>query len=306
MRFKYLISLIFLLAFNSCSENADVATDNGGVEATLRLSLGKENFYDVDTRAPKSGMSGTTRVAYPAESVIRSIAIWVFTEDGSTLLTKYFKTYAEDNHDELSVDIPVNLSSPNIQVYVIANADNSAISGLNTITGIINTVPTTDNADIFLMSGHGTYTSSQTSYDFARRYIYVDVPLTRVVSKVTLNLEAGGAMRILSYQLCNVPTGEYVFENEDYVKTLTDKAQVADIVTTTDTVALYCFANPATAVGDATYVVVRAEDTTSGDIYRYTVYPAINDGYTMERNHNYICNIKIKGANTADSHITKE
>jgi hypothetical protein len=265
------------------------------------MNFSKENFYSVGSRAAGEGV---TRVVN--EDAVRSIALWVFTEDGTTLLARYFKTYDSPSVGALSVDIPVNLSSPNIQVYAIANADNSVLADVTTISAINLLVPTTDTADDLMMSGHGTYTSSQTSYDFARRYIYVNVPLRRVVSKVSLNLEAGGNMRILSYQLCNVPTGEYVFENEDYVKTLTDKAQVADIVTTTDTVALYCFANPATAVGDATYVVVRAEDTTSGDIYRYTVYPAINDGYTMERNHNYICNIKIKGANTADSHITKE
>ena len=127
----YIVAAIIML----CQQLIHLLKENGGVITTLRMNFSKENFYSVGSRAAGEGV---TRVVN--EDAVRSIALWVFTEDGTTLLARYFKTYDSPSVGALSVDIPVNLSSPNIQVYVIANADNSAISGLNTITGIINRV----------------------------------------------------------------------------------------------------------------------------------------------------------------------
>lgn len=180
------ISLFLSLLFWACSkeETSDPALDNNKIE----LSFTIDNYITKQTKAVDAGTVEEQR--------IDDLYLFLFPTTGSQTLKKYYvntSTFTGGSWNSSNGKISLNLTQAeagNRQVYIIANCSSvkSELDAVASLTGLQSVLketsqPWSDNITTpVLMSGN-------TTHDFNSNFQLNNIPLTRAVAKVQLNVK---------------------------------------------------------------------------------------------------------------------
>jgi hypothetical protein len=324
-RIKNIFRLGFYIMFgfvpfvlSSCINESDVIADGDVSKAVVNLTFNIERQTNV-TRSLSSSDDSENR--------IDSIAILIFNKGGN-LIGNIFETYSTSKTSSFSVSVPCRVSD-SCTVCAVANAPETLFTDVNTLAGFNDLYTVITTANDLGNSNHIVMFGKNTDVSVTSGGISTSISLMRLAAKVTFNITTSNGFVVTGYRLCHVPMSSRVIKSDssDYnpsgvygdldkvtglsVSSVNPVFYMYENLAGTKTGAMsFAERNVSNAAAKASYVVIDTRDTTTSDLYSYTVYlgGTSNDDYTnynILRNYVYTYTINILGADTIDVRVKK-